>query len=102
VKSDFCSARVFAMGTGLTTGFFIPMTFAVRGNAACRAVRDRRLSLNAHDVHHSGLAWSTSWPGMIGSRTRTSCKATAREHSAAFPAGASRRTPTRGQTSEQP
>lgn len=102
VKSEFCSASVFAMGTGLTTGFFIPMTFAVRGSAACRAVRDRRLSHDAHDVHHSGLAWSTSWPAMIGSRTRTSCKSTAREHTAAFRDGACRRTPTRGQTSERP
>lgn len=102
VKSDFCSASVFAMGTGFTTGSFIPMTFAARGNAPCRTVRGRRLSLNAHDVHHSGLAWSTSWPGMIGSRTRTSCKSTAREHTAALRGCACRRTPTRGQTSERP
>jgi hypothetical protein len=102
VSSDFCSASVFAIGTGLTTGSFMSMTFAVRRNAACGAVSDLRLSLDAHDVHHSGLAGSTTCPGSMGSCNRPACRSTAQDQTATFRGVTCRRTPTRGQTSERP
>jgi hypothetical protein len=56
VKSDFCSASVFATGTGATTGLFMPMTFVLRPNGICRTAGGRRLSLNAHGGKVNGHA----------------------------------------------
>lgn len=64
VKSDFCSASVFATGTGATTGLFMPMTFAMSRNAACKAARKRRLSLNAHGIKDRVIA-SPSSPSLL-------------------------------------
>jgi hypothetical protein len=102
VKSDVCSASVFAIGTGLTTRFFMSMTSAVTRNAACRSVHDHRLSPDAHDVHHNGLAGSTFCSASIGSGTRTSDQSRAQEQTAALRRGTGSRTPTLGQASEQP
>ena len=51
VKSDFCSASVFALGTGLTTGSFMAGTFAEGRSAAFRGIRARRLCLDVHALH---------------------------------------------------
>ena len=54
VKSDFCSASVLATGAGMTTGLSMLAAFTSRKNVSCRVVRDRRLSVSAHDVCRSG------------------------------------------------
>ena len=56
VKSDFCSASVFATGTGVTAVLVMPMAFTLRRNAPCRVTRERRLCLSAHVAGHRGLA----------------------------------------------
>jgi hypothetical protein len=59
VKSDFCSARVFAMGAGVTAGLFMPRTFAVRWTSPCRTAVDHRLFPSAHGLDKMRLARSS-------------------------------------------
>ena len=55
VKSEFCSASVFARGAGMMTGLFISMTYALSRNAICRAALERRLSLSAQSPPHAAI-----------------------------------------------
>lgn len=80
VKSDFCSASVFATGTGATTGLFMPMTFALKRNGIFRAASGRRLSLNAHGGKVNGQASPPPKCLRPGARVCTSRNAFAWEH----------------------
>jgi hypothetical protein len=102
VKSDFCSASVFATGTGATTGLFMPMTFAVSRNAVCRAARERRLSPNAHGIKDRGLASPPSPGRTHGSRASGFRKAIAREHMALVGRAAGPEAGSHIRTSERP
>jgi hypothetical protein len=102
VKSDFCSASVFATDTGATTGLFMPMTFAVSRNAVCRAARSRRLSRNARGIKGRRLASPPSPCRTRGSRACSSRKAIAREHLAVVGRAAGPEADSHTHTSERP
>ena len=78
VKSDFCSASVFAGGAGATAGLFIPMAFAVTRDAPCSAAGRRRLSASAHDAIHKALTSPRPGP-MAGGHSFVGRRATARK-----------------------
>lgn len=102
LDSDLCSASVSTTGPGVTMGLFMPMTFSVRRNAACKAVRVRRLSLNAHGVGRSDCAGRSSCFRRFGARTCTPWKSTVPEQSTLIGCGACAWTPTPSLTSERP
>jgi hypothetical protein len=77
VKSDFCSASVFATGTGVTAGLFMSRTIALRRNAPCRAVADHRLFPGAHGLDNMHLP-SSFRPHMAGGHTLIDNQAIAR------------------------
>lgn len=70
VKSDFCSASVLATGAGMITGLFMSRAFTLKRNVICSAARERRLSLSAHGLGHSGHNQPPSLCGGASRRTR--------------------------------
>jgi hypothetical protein len=104
VKSDFCSASVFATGTGTgtgtATGLFMPMTFEMSRDGVCRAARERRLSLNAHGGKAGDLGSSPSPCRTRGMRVCSPRKARASEHLATVDRAASPAADSHIQTSE--
>lgn len=79
VKSGFCSASVFATGTGVTAGLFLPRTCAVRRNAPCRAAADCRLFPSANGLCNKRFP-SSSWTHVAGGHSLIDNRAIARKH----------------------
>lgn len=101
VKSDFCSASVFAAATGGIACLFMPMTFTLRRDPFCRAAVDRRLSLSEHGPDRHRLAAPSAGLRMSGSQAHPAWNTSFRGREARLRRGVTPAERVRSQASER-